>query len=101
MTTTLQIEHPISDFVTWRTAFGQFAEARAGAGARAERIAQPVDDAHYVVVELDFDSVQAATNFENFLRTIVWALPENSPALEGTPTTRILRVIDPSAAGAS
>jgi hypothetical protein len=40
---TLHIEHAITDLETWLTAFNGFAEARHGAGVRAERIRQPVD----------------------------------------------------------
>jgi hypothetical protein len=48
---TLHIEHPISDFGTWKTAFDRLAEARAKSGVRGHRILRPVDDACYVVVD--------------------------------------------------
>jgi hypothetical protein len=54
---TLQIEHPITDFGTWKAAFDRFAEARANSGVRGHRILRPVDDAHYVVIDLDFQTV--------------------------------------------
>jgi hypothetical protein len=87
---TLQIEHRITDYATWRAAFDGFAAARAGAGVRGHRVLRPVDDQHYVVVELDFDEAESAGRFLGFLRAVVWASPENSPALEGAPQTRIL-----------
>ncbi len=87
---TLHIEHPISDLATWYGAFQAFAEARGHAGVTRESVRQPVDDPHYIVVELDFATVDQARAFESFLRDQVWVVPENAPALAGTPTTMIL-----------
>lgn len=87
---TLSIEHAISDFATWKKAFDRFAEARARAGVLADRIRRPVEDSHYLVIELDFGSKERAQAFGEFLTTVVWSNPEASPALAGTPTTRVL-----------
>ena len=92
--TTLRIEHAISDFTTWRQAFDRFGDARAQAGVRHQRIHQPVEDPKYVLIDLDFDNRAAAEKFLDFLRTRVWAIPENAPALEGAPVTRLLDVAD-------
>ncbi len=95
---TLHIEHSISDLDTWLGAFGQFAEARRGAGVTAERIYQPVDDDRYIVVQLDFATVDAAHDFKDFLVTVVWQSRDLSPGLAGTPAARVLReVARPSA----
>ena len=83
---TLHIEHPVTDFGTWKAAFDRFAQARENSGVCGHRILRPVDDACYVVVDLDF------------LRTRVWTSTVNAPALAGTPQTRILEPAD-SAAG--
>jgi hypothetical protein len=88
--TTLQIEHPITDFATWSAAFGRFAEMRRQGGVRGERVTRPIDDDRYVVVELDFTTREQAERFLGFLETRVWAVPESSPALVGTPQTRLL-----------
>ncbi len=88
---TLHIEHPITDFPTWAAAFDRFAPARHEAGVRAERIQRPVKDQNYVVVDLDFDTIDDAEAFEQFLRTQVWAVAGNAPALAGTPATMILQ----------
>jgi len=90
MTTTLHIEHPIHDFAMWKAAFDGLAGYRDRAGVLAARIAQPVDDQHYVVVDLDFADAERATAFLGFLRANVWSTPERSPALAGAITTRIL-----------
>jgi hypothetical protein len=87
---TLHIEHPITDYGTWRAAFDAFAQARRGAGVIGERIAQPVDDPCYIVVALDFESTERAAAFRQFLKTQVWSSPIASPGLNGQPKTSIL-----------
>jgi len=89
--TILRIEHAISDLATWQAAFDRFADARTRAGVRGQRIHQPVDDANYICLDLDFDTPGQAEAFANFLHTTVWATPANAPALVGTPHTRILQ----------
>ena len=88
--TTLHIEHPITDFELWQTAFARFASARAQSGVRAQRVYRPLDDPRYVLIDLDFDSRGEAERFLRFLETTVWASRDSSPALDGAPQTRLL-----------
>ena len=90
---TLHIEHAITDLETWLSAFNRFADARGQAGVRAERVQRPVDNPGYIVVDLDFGTVDEAETFLHFLKDQVWAIPENAPALAGTPDTMILEPI--------
>ena len=90
MTATLHIEHAITGYDEWRAAFDRFADARTGAGVTAHRVAQPVDDDRWVVVDLDFPGPEQATAFLGFLETVVWASREASPALVGPPRGRVL-----------
>jgi hypothetical protein len=96
---TLHIQHPVTDFDTWTSAFNRFTGARRNAGVRAERIQRPVDNPKYVVIDLDFDSAAEAIQFRGFLTAQVWSNPTNSPGLAGTPETMILEaaVIDEAA----
>jgi hypothetical protein len=87
---TLHIEHPITDFATWRAAFDRFAEHRRAAGVTDHRVSRPVDDGKYVVIDLDFATTDQAAAFLGFLRTEVWGSPQNAPALAGEPRTAIL-----------
>lgn len=89
----LHIEHAISDFGTWEKAFLSFADRRRQGGVKAERVCRPIDDERYVVIGLDFDTAEQAARFRQFLISQVWAIPENSPALVGQPSTRILEVV--------
>ena len=87
---TLHIEHAITDLATWRAAFDRFAERRHVAGVVTHRVSQPVGDDHYVVVQLDFPSVDRATAFLGFLETQVWSTPASSPGLAGSPRAVVL-----------
>ncbi len=87
---TLHIEHPITDFAVWHAAFDRFSDARRQAGVRAQRVRRPVDDPAYVVIDLEFDTADAAEAFRGFLQTVVWASRDASPALAGTPQTAVL-----------
>lgn len=86
---TLLIEHSISDFDAWHEAFARFATHRKESGVLGERIMRPVDDPRYVLIDLEFGTLEAARRFQQFLETQVWSTPENSPALVGRPRTRI------------
>jgi hypothetical protein len=91
---TLHIEHPISDYTIWKAAFDRFAPVRLQSGVRSHRIQRPVGDAHYVVLDLDFDSTAEAAGFLEFLQTKVWSSKENSPALAGDLRTAILEPVE-------
>lgn len=94
--TTLHIEHPITDYATWRAAFDSLAQVRRAAGVIGERVSRRVDDPNYIVVGLDFDSTERAASFLEFLETRVWRTT-TAPALAGRPRTAILEL---GAAGA-
>jgi hypothetical protein len=63
---TLHIEHRITDFDTWASAFNRFADARRDGGVRGYRVLRPVDEPAYVVIDLDFDSTGQANAFLDF-----------------------------------
>ncbi len=90
---TLHIEHPVSDLPTWQAAFGRLVERRREGGVCGERVQHPVDDDHHVLIELDFPTREQAQRFLVFLETTVWASRESSPALAGTPRTRLLETL--------
>ncbi len=92
--TRLHIEHAITDLQTWVDAFNRFEEARSDAGVTAQRIHQPIEDDRYIMVDLDFDSLEAANKFKEFLEQVIWQTPEMSPGLEGAPRARLLREVE-------
>jgi hypothetical protein len=90
---TLHIEHRVTDFGTWQTAFDRLAQVRQESGVCGHRILRPVDDAHYVVIDLDFPTTAQAERFLGFLQTKVWTSADSAPALAGTPQTKILEPV--------
>jgi hypothetical protein len=91
---TLRIEHSISDFPTWKEAFERFSTIRKQAGVRRYRIFRPVDDPAYVLLDLDFDEVNAAEGFLAVLRRDIWGSSQASPALVGSPQARIIETVE-------
>lgn len=91
---TLHIEHPITDFATWKAAFDRFAELRATSGVLRQDVRRPVDDPRFVVIDLEFGTTVEAQRFLELLRTTVWSSRERAPALVGTPRTTILEAAD-------
>jgi hypothetical protein len=96
--TTLHIEHPITGYEQWKVAFDRAEPIRADGGVIAQRISRPIDDDLYIVVQLDFDSVNSAAMFLRILRERIWADPTQAPGLGGTPRAVILEPVAPSAA---
>lgn len=91
---TLHIEHAIRDFDTWKAAFDRDPIGRERAGVRRHRVFRPVDDPHYVLIDLDFDSISAAEACLATLRREVWRSAEAAPALVGSPQTRIVEAME-------
>ena len=91
---TLHIEHGITGFTEWKTAFDRFTDMRAQAGVRRHTIRRPVADTHHVVIDLDFDTTEEAQAFLAVLRERVWPSRQNAPALAGTPQTQILETVE-------
>ena len=93
--TTLHIEHAIKDLDMWREAFGRAAGLRAQHGVRGYDVRQAVDDLSYLMIDLTFDTTNAAQGFLVELNKI-WRTPTASPALAGAPRTRILETVESS-----
>jgi hypothetical protein len=91
---TLHIEHAITDLATWTTAFTKLTEIRRQAGVSDETVRHPVGDQAFVVIDLEFATVEQAGAFLQFLEMQIWAVPENSPALVGAPVARILEPVE-------
>jgi hypothetical protein len=84
---TLHVENTVRDFDEWKAVFDKFDRFRAEKGMRAYRMSRMVDDPNKVVIDLDFDSIEAATEFRGALEQI-WRTPQSQEQLvsHGTPT---------------
>lgn len=90
---TLQMEHAIRDFDTWKAAFERDPAGRQQSGARGYQILRPIDDPNYLIINIDFDSRGEA---EAFLAKMneVWKSTSAAPALKGRPQTRIVEIAE-------
>jgi len=91
--TTAHIEHAIKDFTAWKAVFDQFDEARTEHKVRRYDISQPVDDSHYVVIRLDFDSRPEAQAFLTFMGG-VWGSAQAATVLGSIPKTRLTESVE-------
>ena len=87
----LHIEHRISDFEIWKGAFDAFATRRRMAGVSHERVCRPVEDPHYVVIDLDFTAAEQAYAFLDFLAKSV-VLVRERPCSGRATTGQVLDV---------
>lgn len=78
--TTLHIENTVQDFDAWKEAFDRFERFRADQGVRSYRLSRRADNANEVAVDLDFDTVEAATAFSGALEQI-WRTPQSQQHL--------------------
>lgn len=56
----LHIEHTVTDFEQWKAGFDSFAELRQQTGVRRFQVSRLLDRPDFVMIDLEFDSVQQA-----------------------------------------
>jgi hypothetical protein len=56
----LRIEHPVPSFDGWKKAFDSDPVGRERSGVRRYRVLRPIDDANYVMIDLEFDTASQA-----------------------------------------
>ena len=69
---TLRIQHTVPSFEEWKKAFDSDPADRRGSGVFQYRIQRPVDDPHFVFIELDFETKEKAQALLEKMKT-VWA----------------------------
>lgn len=85
----VQVEHATIGYDSWKRAFDSDPIGREQGGVRSYRIARPVDDPDYVVVDLEFDHRERAVAFRDALERM-WATPQAQQVLGGTPRARVI-----------
>jgi hypothetical protein len=68
---TLRIEHPVPSFEGWKKAFDSDPIGREKSGVRRYRVLRPINDANYVMVDLEFDTASQAEALLAAMR-VVW-----------------------------
>lgn len=87
----LRIEHPISDFDGWKKAFDSDPVGREKSGVRRYRILRPLDDANYVMIDLEFDTVSQAEALLAAMR-VVWGRVQGKIMMN--PQARIVEAVE-------
>ena len=89
----LQIEHPVRDFETWKSAFDGGQERREAGKVRRFQVYRPVDDPNYIAVDLEFDGRDEAEAFRLGLEEM-WRSPQAALVLGGSPRARIVETVE-------
>ena len=87
----LRIEHPIFDYDGWKAAFDNDPVGRAKSGVRRYQILRPVDDPKYVMIDLEFDTVEQAEALLAAMK-VVWGRVEGTIMMNAK--TRIVEVVE-------
>ncbi|MFD1213456.1 hypothetical protein ACFQ36_15550 [Arthrobacter sp. GCM10027362] len=101
----LRIEHAVKDFRMWMHAFDRDVLNRGASGVRSYKISRPLDEKNHAILELDFDTEEAAAEFLLRLQNDLWKTNLMSQALAGPPSTTIIETValetlaDPSSQG--
>jgi ribose 5-phosphate isomerase len=90
---TLHVENTVRDFEEWKAVFDKFDRFRADKGMRGYRMSRLVDDPSKVVIDLDFDSVEDATEFRGALEQI-WQTPQSKQHLVSHATPLLYHVVE-------
>jgi hypothetical protein len=93
MTTTLHIENEVRDYASWKEVFDKFGPFRDDGGVRRYRIGRDVQHPNRVVIDLDFDSTEAAAGFRDKLEK-VWASPQSQDELVSHAVAAIHEVVE-------
>jgi hypothetical protein len=89
---TLQVEHSVRDYETWKATFDSDPLGREQEGVIAYRVYQPLDDTGYVVIDLDFEDSIDAEGFRVALRELM--ARAEAEGLISESRVRILKQVD-------
>lgn len=87
----LRIEHPVADFDGWKKAFDSDPVGREKSGVRRYRVLRPIDDAKYVMIDLEFDTAGQAEALLAAMR-VVWGRVQGTIMMN--PQARIVETVE-------
>ena len=87
----LRIEHPVFDFDSWKKAFDADPVGREKSGVRRYRVLRPIDDAKYVMIDLEFDTTGQAEALLAAMR-VVWGRVQGKIVMN--PQVRIVEAVE-------
>lgn len=87
----LRIDHSVQDFASWKRSFDSDPVGRERSGVRRYRISRPIDDANFVTVDLEFDTVSQAQTLLAALHA-VWSRVEGTVIMK--PQGRVIEAVE-------
>ena len=90
---TLHVENTVRDFDAWKAVFDKFDRFRAEKRVRSYRMSRQADDPSKVAVDLDFDSIEDASEFRGALEQI-WQTPQSKAQLISHESPRLYDVVE-------
>ncbi len=87
----LHIEHTTLNFDAWKTSFDSYAALRQQSGMRRYRIARPVDNPNFAMIDLEFDNLSDA---ESLLAAVQQLWQHAAGTLIKDPQWRTLEVVE-------
>lgn len=87
----LRIEHPVPNYEGWKKAFDSDPVGREKSGVRHYQILRPVDNPNYVMIDLEFDTVDQAEALLAAMR-VVWGQVEGTIIMN--PQSRIVEAVE-------
>lgn len=90
----LRIEHPVPNYAGWKQAFDSDPVGREKSGVRRYQVLRPVDDPNFVMIDLEFDTVQQAEALLAAMR-VVWGRVEGT--IMTSPKARIVEIAETKA----
>lgn len=87
----LQIEHPVPDYNAWKSAFENDPLHRKEAGVRRYATFHPTGDLKYIIIHLEFDTLNDAQALLERLQEL-WGRVEGKIMMN--PKTRIVEMLD-------
>jgi hypothetical protein len=87
----LRIEHSVPDFNGWKEAFDNDPADRKGSGVRRYQVLRSVEDPNYVMIDLEFDSLDDAEGLLIKMRR-VWS--GDGQKVMRNPQARIVETVE-------
>jgi hypothetical protein len=88
------IQHPVADFQSWKKAFDSDPLGRARSGVTRHAIYRPADNPNFIVVNLEFASLEQAQNFLPALLEMWRRVGDKIGFGAESPTARLLEEVE-------
>jgi hypothetical protein len=88
---TLRIEHAVPNFAGWKQAFDSDPADRKGSGVRRYQVLRSVEDPNYVLIDLEFDTLEEAQGLLAKMRR-VWS--GDGQKVMRNPQARIVEMVE-------